>query len=253
MLIAAIFSFGPDALAANACARAVRNSGVDDVVVFSDVKDPVGGGPYHVVPTEFNRGGNLNGAECITAMLRHMLDATRSFGATGCFKIDSDTVVRDISWHEIGDAVGFELVPYHFSGSCYYLSLEGLTRLVALFEARRGSYAGGFALPEDQTISAAAALFIPKTILIPWNTGKLGGYPLNGSVPYSIFDGCAVVSFGQRSTIPEARLLEVSRELGVSSDVAARRIVGNEMINYLDHEKNRINGGGARDCDIRGV
>lgn len=96
----------------------------------------------HYMRTEFNRGGNLNGLECIAGMVG-VYDAVMARGAYDwLIKADCDTYINGLEWlrgvdPEVFSFVGTVHVNDHASGACYAMSARGVATVKhALEEAK---------------------------------------------------------------------------------------------------------------------
>lgn len=98
MIAYCFFSFEGDQLCLEQAVRSIRAfDPAGRIAVFDDGYTPMKRPPRvdHYERTFFNRGGNLNGRECIQAELLCFSKAARQFGARWVAKMDCDTILLD--------------------------------------------------------------------------------------------------------------------------------------------------------------
>lgn len=108
-----------------------RNGCTIDIYVYDQDDRPLSAPPEGVeyTRTTFNRGGNLNGLECVEAM-------AAIYAALGMYydwiiKADSDAMIRDLEWVLAFDPAATSMVgssyreQKHIHGSCYAVSADG--------------------------------------------------------------------------------------------------------------------------------
>lgn len=80
---------------------------------------------FPVIKTNFNRGGNLTGQDSTMGVANVMLSMVKNGKV---FKLDSDTVIKNNSFFEIGDIAGFTHpnAPAGALGCCYSISERAL-------------------------------------------------------------------------------------------------------------------------------
>lgn len=107
-----------------------------EVFVFDDASAPLSAPPRGVKyqQTHFDRGGNLNGLQCIQGMLEAYARVMAYGRFSWLIKADCDTFVNNIEWLRDLDAkstafAGTIHVNDHASGACYALSREGVAVL----------------------------------------------------------------------------------------------------------------------------
>ena len=149
------------------------------IAVFDDGRHPLPKPPPadYYERTWFQRGGNLNGRECIMGELLAFQKAARLFGAQWVAKIDCDTVVVDgarafslpasvhadiygASWHEHG-----------VWGPFYIVSVPFIYRML---EAINGF--GGLPDEEDFGVTALARQARGRVTIVPWAEHFLNGF-----------------------------------------------------------------------------
>lgn len=122
-------------LAVQAAPRLRRQGHAVDVYVVDDAARPLAVPPAgcRYRRTEFARGGNLNGAECIVGMVDVYDDVFRGGVYEWVIKADCDTFVNDVEWLRgvQGVFAGTVHVNRHCSGSCYALRRDGVEWLRA--------------------------------------------------------------------------------------------------------------------------
>ena len=126
-----IFTYGEDAYMLWQCIRAIRKIGGtrNNIFVFDDAANPLPYPPPNVKykQTYFDRKGNLNGKECTQGMLFSMLEAAKESKADVVIKVDSDTILNNLTWLLNNDFMnshcGFKLKEdqHHISGQVYSL------------------------------------------------------------------------------------------------------------------------------------
>lgn len=139
-LVVVWFSFERDSLTVVESVRAVRAVLPDAALcVVEDAaapllavqRDLLEAGGVEVRGSAFRRGGNLNGAECISGMLAEMEAACERYDRAGAVKVDSDTVILRTEWLDNGARYrGFEGLGGFVVGACYYLEVELLGELL---------------------------------------------------------------------------------------------------------------------------
>lgn len=155
-MTAVIFAFGGDSLPVLECVRRLVAANVR-AWVFDDAAHPLPGwaqGQLWLLGagydrTTFSRGGNLNGTECCSGMLRAML----ATDADVILKIDADTLLVN-PWFFADGNVGCcstEVARRDAFGCCYSIRRETAQAALRIIEGMRPDpYA-----PEDLTIWSA--------------------------------------------------------------------------------------------------
>lgn len=115
--------------------------------------------------SSFDRGGNLNGQNCVYNMLRFYTDLQNLYGNIPIVKVDADTIITNLAWAndvitDNADAVGFHgCSGYYFTGCCYCLTTKCAEQCVRYLEAKKSIQPNtSYRLPEDGTVTMLAAL-----------------------------------------------------------------------------------------------
>ncbi|MEM7385847.1 MAG: hypothetical protein AAF514_12965 [Verrucomicrobiota bacterium] len=141
------------------------------------------------VRTTFERGGNLNGLECVSGQIEVMADIAETTGADYVLKIDSDVVAIGSRWLEMLDPARWALVGgyrnFYYQegvwGGAYAIAGNALLALPKDFpaliqEANHFTYGNlGPRFPEDETITAIFRSAYPDNVLL-----DKGGWPESG-------------------------------------------------------------------------
>ena len=146
-------------MALQAAERLRRRGDAVTVYLLDDVKAPLEVVPPGVVykRTSFERGGNLNGLECIVGMVDEYERILRVGGHEWLVKVDCDTFLNSLDWlrglscREVAFS-GTIHVNDHCSGACYAVSRAGVECLQTRLQepSWRGKAARGFC--EDKVI-----------------------------------------------------------------------------------------------------
>lgn len=102
-----------------------------DIYVYDQADRPLSEPPPGVeyTRTTFDRGGNLNGLECVDAMAA--IYAALGWYYDWIIKADSDAIIRDLDWVLAFDPTATSMVgsshkgQKHIHGSCYAVSADG--------------------------------------------------------------------------------------------------------------------------------
>lgn len=208
------FSFGPDGPCLLESVKSIRRvyGPLTRICIYDEALNPVDQEiiqeiqPYLYEKTTFNRGGNLNGKECILKMLDCMARAAIATDAQTIMKIDCDTVVlRDWMNHNRRWAMqGVWFKPRAFiSGLCYAMDA---TTPAALIEKTKNRDLWEGKCPEDATISMLSTIFFPGGVCIFDSAQDAPdriavGYYYASQQEWATYNKFKIVSFGNRSTM----------------------------------------------------
>lgn len=111
------------------------------------------GGELYTRPTEFNRGGSLNGWECVIGILETVIEVCEKFSTPGLFKVDSDTLVRATGWApEATSMAGFNIGRrMKIQGACYWIRKDAAQ---AALSHMKGRWRQAVKIGEDDAISS---------------------------------------------------------------------------------------------------
>ncbi len=110
--------------------------------------------PDHYEVSKFKRNGNLRGWECVTGMLRCFSRICNKYAVSGVHKIDSDSIIRDLSWvNKSKDMVGSRRGSYPVCYGPYYW-ISKLAADKCLSYIKENKFASSQLVPEDLAISA---------------------------------------------------------------------------------------------------
>ena len=177
--------------------------------------------------TWFQRGGNLNGRECIMGELLAFQKTARLFGAQWIAKIDCDTVVVDgarafslpaavhadiygASWHEQGVWGPF----YIISAAFVYRMLEAINGFAALPDE------------EDFGMTALARAARGRVAIVPWADHFLNGFDYRlHQFDFERFRSTCAVTCGNRMQIagPDPREVQARAMNGLVDYLIDRR------------------------------
>lgn len=209
-MLAVWFSFGPDGPALIESVASFREVVGDEarVVVFDDATAPLSPECLKEVDpdlyrcTDFPRGGNLRGWPCVYGLLDCLIEACDRFGATGCLKVDCDTLMLGTDWIEQDAPLcGFmQGRSAYVGGMAYWMRRDAIEEVL---RSMRGRWRiENWMVREDETVSAEALWrFGPKCVLHDWRKRWAGGWQY-GRVPEWRYDECRVITFGDRRLIP---------------------------------------------------
>jgi glycosyltransferase involved in cell wall biosynthesis len=215
--------------------------------------------------TWFQRGGNLNGRECIMGELLAFQKAARLFGAQWVAKIDCDTVVVDgprafslpasvhadvygASWHEHGVWGPFYIV----SATFIYRMLEAINGF------------GGLPDEEDFGMTALARQARGRVTIVPWSEHFLNGFDYRlRQFDFDRFRATCAITCGNRMQIggPDPRAVQARAMrglvdfLGESAPFDWERVLeGHEVFNTVEDARTEGSKKNARVAvTVRGV
>lgn len=155
-------------------------------------------GVYNLT-TNYPRGGNLNGLDCIKGMLYTMRQVMYKFNAQYIVKIDCDSFIVDSQWikddnHDYLSCCRFE--PWTPTGCIYKLSALAIDRLLSYIDSVH--IHDGWHYPEDVTIYNMVRDLCIDNYLTDYNDGYCVGF--KDVVPNDRHRHAKVIHCGESTT-----------------------------------------------------
>jgi hypothetical protein len=217
-MIGVWFTHGPDGPCLVESVASFRAAGGEHVAVFDEERSPLTEDTLRAISpdlretTSYPRGKNLRGWENIFGQLDCFDRAASFFGGDGVVKIDSDTLVFDFDWVDArapmsGFMAGGEAFLF---GLAYHIRTSTVATIRDSFTNRYRSDKDPVA--EDRTISCEALWRFGQAVRVTgWDERRAGGWSY-GKTPVERYANCAVVTFGNRSQIPNCKCDSDRRE-----------------------------------------